>query len=146
MSKDWVNKVFIMIGISVGSFIGFNVSFMLAAWITLALAQFIGPLGFSIGRLIYLVLIYIVFYVVKTLKIPTWIKAIVFSMPMISSLILIGVYGYGLSTPIIIGLCTAFVSFWAFYLWKSKWDWTYLYALTFVSTCAAYVFIAGIDI
>jgi hypothetical protein len=146
MSKEWINKIIIMIGISVGSFIGFYVSFMLAAWITLVLAQFIGPLGYSIGRLIYLVLIYIVFFVVKTLKIPTWIKAIVFSMPMVSSLILIGIYGYGLSTPIIIGLSTAFVSFWAFYLWKSKWDWTYLYALTFVSVCVAYVYIAGIDI
>ncbi|MDP3443925.1 MAG: hypothetical protein Q8T08_13800, partial [Ignavibacteria bacterium] len=83
MSKEWINKIFKMIGISVGSFIVFNVSFMLAAWITLALARLIGPLGFSIGRLIYLVLIYIIFFGVKTLKIPTWIKAVVFSMPMV---------------------------------------------------------------
>ena len=146
MKSPWMKKLLIMLGISVGSFIGFNVAFMLAAVITLGIGRISGPIGYSLGRFVFLIVIYLIFFGVYKLKIPTWIKATVFSMPMISTLILIGVYGYGLSMPIIIGLGTAFVSFVGYSLYRYKWDWTYFYALSFVSVCAAYVIIAGIDI
>lgn len=146
MKNPLIKKLLIMLGISVGSFIGFNIAFMLAAVITLGIARITGPIGYSLGRVVFLIIIYLLFFGVKKLKIPTWIKATVFSMPMISTLILIGVYGYGLSTPIIIGLGTGFVAFVGYYLYRNKWDWTYLYALSFVSICAAYVILTGIDI
>lgn len=146
MKSPWMKKLLIMLGISVGSFIGFNIAFMLAAVITLGIGRISGSIGYSLGRFVFLIVIYLKFFGVKQLKIPTWIKATVFSMPMISTLILIGVYGYGLSMPIIIGLGTAFVSFVGYSLYRYKWDWTYFYALSFVSVCAAYVIITGIDI
>lgn len=146
MKNPWMKKVLIMLGISVGSFIGFNVAFMLAAVITLAIGRISGPIGYSLGRFVFLIVIYLIFFGAQKLKIPTWIKATVFSMPMISTLILIGVYGYGLSLPIIIGIRAGFVAFVGYYLYRYKWDWTYFYALSFVSVCAAYVMIAGIEI
>lgn len=146
MKSPWMKKLLIMLGISVGSFIGFNVAFMLAAVITLGIGRFSGPIGYSLGRFVFIIVIYLIFFGVKQLKIPTWIKATVFSMPMISTLILIGVYGYGLSMSIILGIGFIFVISVAYYLYRNKWDWTYFYALSFVSICAAYVIIAGIDI
>lgn len=146
MKNPIIKKLLIMLGISVGSFIGFNIAFMLAAFITLTISRFTGPIGYSLGRIIFLIVIYLIFFIVYKLKIPTWIKATVFSMPMMSTLILIGVYGYGLSLPIIIGLDTVLVSFVGYALYRYKWDWTYFYALSFVSVCAAYVILAGIDI
>jgi|GEM_PF-3436360 len=146
MKNPFVKKLLIMLGISVGSFIGFNIAFMLAALITLSITRISGPIGYSLGRIVFIILIYLVFFGVKKLKIPTWIKATVFSMPMISTLILIGVYGYGLSMPIIIGLGTGFIAFVGYYMYRYKWDWTYFYALSFVSVCAAYIMLAGIDI
>lgn len=146
MSNQWMKKILIMLGISVGSFIGFNISFMLAAFIILTIGRITGPTGFGLGQIVYLIVIYLIFFGVKKLKIPTWIKATIFSMPMISTLILIGVYGHGLSTPIILGIGLMFILSVAYYLYRNKWDWTYFYALTFVSVCAAYVIIAGVEI
>ena len=146
MSNQWMKKILIMLGISVGSFIGFNISFMLAALIILTIGQITGPTGFGFGRIVYLIVIYLIFFGVKKLKIPTWIKATIFSMPIISTLILIGVYGYGLSIPVILGIGLMFVLSVAYYLYRNKWDWTYFYALSFVSVCAAYVIIAGVEI
>lgn len=146
MKNSFVKKLLIMLGISVGSFIGFNVAFMLAALITLSIARITGPIGYSLGRIVFLIVIYLIFFGVKRLKIPTWIKATVFSMPMISTLVLIGVYGYGLSVYIVLGLGLGFIVLVSYYLYHNRWDWTYFYALSFVSICAAYVIIAGIDI
>lgn len=146
MLSQWIKKILIMLGISVGSFIGFNVAFLLAAFMTLLVARFIGPIGHSIGRFIYLILVYTFFFIAKPLRTPTWFKAILFTIPIMSTLILIGVYGYGLSTPIILAIGAGFVGCWLYYMWLNKWDWTYFYAISFVSVCAAYVMIAGVDI
>lgn len=146
MKNSFIKKLLIMLGISVGSFIGFNVAFMLAALITLSIARITGPIGYSLGRIVFLIVIYLIFFGVKRLKIPTWIKATVFSMPMISTLVLIGVYGYGLSVYIVLGLGLGFIVLVSYYLYHNRWDWTYFYAFSFVSICAAYVIIAGIDI
>lgn len=146
MKNQWTEKILIMIGISVGSFIGFNIAFILAAFITLSIAQITGQIGYTVGRFVFLIIIYLVFFGVKRLHIPDWIKASVFSMPIISTLILIGVYGYGLSSYIVIGLGLLFTLSVTYFLYRNKWDWTYYYALSFVSICAAYVIIAGIDI
>jgi len=146
MKNDWTKKLLSIIGITIGAFIGFNLSFMLAAVITLSVAKLTGPLGYTIGRLIFLVVIYLIFALTKQLKIPVWIKAAVFTMPMISSLIIIGVYGYGLAQWMVLGGGALFVLAVLYYLWRNKWDWTYYYALGFVSVVAAYVIIAGIDI
>lgn len=146
MKNQWTKKILIMIGISVGSFIGFNIAFILAAFITLSIAQITGQIGYTVGRFVFLIIIYLVFFGVKRLHIPDWIKASVFSMPIISTLILIGVYGYGLSSYIVIGLGLLFTLSVTYFLYRNKWDWTYYYALSFVSICAAYVIIAGIDI
>jgi len=146
MKNDWTKKLLIIIGITIGAYIGFNLSFMLAAIITLTVGKLTGPLGFTIGRLIFLVIIYLIFAISKQLKIPVWIKATIFTMPMISTLILIGVYFYGLDQWIILSIGALFVIGVTYYLWRNKWDWTYYYALGFVTACAAYVIIAGIDI
>ncbi len=146
MKNQWTKKILIMIGISVGSFIGFNIAFILAAFITLSIAQITGQIGYTVGRFVFLIIIYLIFFGVKRLHIPDWIKASVFSMPIISTLILIGVYGYGLSSYIVIGLGLLFTLSVTYFLYRNKWDWTYYYALSFVSICAAYVIIAGIDI
>ena len=146
MKNQWTKKILIMIGISVGSFIGFNIAFILAAFITLSIAQITGQIGYTVGRFVFLIIIYLVFFGVKRLHIPDWIKASVFSMPIISTLILIGVYGYGLSSYIVIGLGLLFTLSVTYFLYRNKWDWTYFYALSFVSICAADVIIAGIDI
>lgn len=146
MKNDWTKKLLIIIGITIGAFIGFNLSFMLAAVITLTVGRLTGPLGFTIGRFIYLAVIYLIFVITNQSKIPVWIKATIFTMPMISTLILIGVYGYGFEQWIVLGLGALFVSGVFYYLYRNKWDWTYYYALGFVTACAAYVIIAGIDI
>ena len=146
MKNPWVKKILIMLAISIVSFIGFNLAFMLAAVITLGIARFTGPNSYTIGRLIYLVVIYLIFFLVKGLKIPTWIKACIFSLPVVSTLVLIGVYGYGLAMPIIFGIGLVYIAAVAYYLYRTKSDWTYYYALSFVSICIAYVMLAGIDI
>ena len=146
MNNPMMKKFLMILGISIGSFIGFNIAFMLAAFITLTVSRIIGPIGYSMGRLVFIVVIYLIFFGVKRLKIPTWIKATVFSMPMISTLILIGVYGYQLSLIIVLGIGLLFILCVAYYLYRNRWDWTYYYALSFVSVCAAYAILARIDI
>ena len=74
MKNPWVKKILIMLAISIVSFIGFNLAFMLAAVISLGIARFTGPNSYSIGRLIYLVVIYLIFFLVKGLKIDIFVK------------------------------------------------------------------------
>lgn len=146
MKNDWTKKLLIMIGITIGAYIGFNLTFMLAAFITLSVGSLTGTFGYTIGRMIFIVVIYLIFAITKQLKIPVWIKATIFTMPMISTLILIGIYGYELDQWIVLGIGALFVSGVVYYLYRNKWDWTYYYALGFVTACATYVIIAGIDI
>ena len=146
MSNQWIKKILTLIGISVGSFIGFNVAFLLATLITLLIVRFIDPIEHSIGRIIYLFLVYTLFFITKSLRTLTWFKVILFSIPMMSTLILIGVYGYGLSTLLFLEIGAIFVGFWIYFMWLNKNDGAYFYALPFVSVCVAYVMIAGINI
>lgn len=146
MTNQYIKTILMIIGISVGSFIGFNVAFIFAAFITLLITRFTGEIGFSFGRIIYLILIYGLFFLTKPLRTPNWFKAILFSMPIMSTLILIGLCGYGLPVPLILFMGGLFVGAWGFYLWKHQWNWTFTYALIFVSVCASYVLFAGIEI
>jgi len=77
MKNSFIKKLLIMLGISVGSFIGFNVAFMLAALITLSIARFTGPIGNSLGRIVFLVVIYLIFNIFrcKAIKNPNMDKS-----------------------------------------------------------------------
>lgn len=144
--SKWMQIATKIIGITVGGFIGFNLSFLLAAFIIRLVSPNMGMGGNVWGRNLFIVVIYALFFGVKSLKIPTWIKATVFTMPTMSTLILIGIFGYQLSLPVVMALGTVYSLLVTFILWRLKWDWTYFYALAYVSVLAAYVIMAGIDI
>lgn len=144
--SKWRPVALKILGISLGGFVGFNLSFLIAALIIMTLGPKGGMGGSVLGQTTFMVVIYLLFFGVNILRIPTWIKATVFTMPTMSTLVMIGVVGYSLGTIVVLTIGALYVGCVAAYILYRKWDWTYRYALAYVTLMALYVILAGVEI
>ena len=146
MKSKAVRRILEMVLMSVLSFIGFNLAFMLAAVVILSLVQILGPLGHLIGRPVFIVLLTLLTWFVFRFKLPVWAKASIYSMNLMSVLVVVGIYLFAfgpLWNTLLLGITMAAL---VIYLVKTHKPWQYSFSTVFVGLTLAYVILAGVEI
>jgi hypothetical protein len=146
--KKWVKPVLSMVCIILGGFVLFNVAFILAALMMGTLARFDGTQGIppAYGRIIFVILIFVISWFIFQSKLNDLIKATYLTMPLMIVLVMIGIFSYQLSQWVVYILGGVVVAAVLYFIYLKKLSWLYYFATGFVVAVALYVMIAGIEI
>lgn len=146
--KTWVKPALSMVCIIVGGFILFNVAFMLVALVMKALAYMDGAQGMppAYGRIIVVLLIFVISWFIFRSKLNDLIKATYLTMPLMVILVMIGIYSFQLSQLVVYVLGGIVVAALLYYIYKKKLSWLYYFATAYVVAVALFVMITGIEI
>lgn len=146
--KTWVKPALSMVCITAGGFILFNVAFMLAALVMRTLAYIDGTQGIppAYGRIIFVILIFVISWFIFRSKLNDLIKATYLTMPLMVTLVMIGIYSFQLSQWVVYILGGIVVAAVLYYIYKKKLSWLYNFATAYVVAVALFVMIAGIEI
>lgn len=147
-NKAWVKPVLSMLCIVVVGFILFNVAFMLAALVLGTLANLDGTQGVppAYGRFIFVILIFAISWFVFRSKLNVLVKATYLTMPLMVTLVMIGIFSYQLSQFVVYILGGIVVAAVLYYIYKKKLSWLYTFATLYVTLVALLVMVLGIEI
>ena len=148
--KSWQKNILSIVIIIVGGFILFNLAFILTALVVRATMLVMGvPENMappSIGRYITVFLIFIMSYIVFCSRVNDTIKATFLTMPLMVTLVMIGLSLYGQSKFLIYGAGALVIFVVVFFLYKKKLPWLYYFSTFYVAALGLYIMISGIDI
>jgi hypothetical protein len=146
--KTWFKPVLSMLCIVAGGFILFNVAFMLAALTMGALARIDGTQGIppAYGRIIFVILIFILSWFIFRSKLNDLFKATYLTMPLMIALVMIGIFSFQLSQWVVYILGGVVVAAVLYFIYLKKLSWLYYFATGYVVAVALFVMIAGIEI
>lgn len=119
-NKTWVKPLLSMVCIVVVGFILFNIAFMLAALVLGTLANLDGTQGVppAYGRIIFVVLIFVISWFVFRSKLNDLAKATYLTMPLMVILVMIGIYSFQLSQFVVYILGGIVVAAVLYYIYK----------------------------
>lgn len=139
--------------IVIGGFLLFNLAFVLAALVINVTArifnmahitQMKNPYG--IGRIIYLIVIWLLSWLVLKSKLKDIIKATFLIMPLMVSLVMIGISLYEQSHWMIFGVSTLVISSVLIYLYMKKLPWLYFFSTFYVAILGLCIMIFNLQI
>jgi len=144
--KNLVSALIIVIG----GFVLFNLAFILAA---LTINITISILGIAeneapplISRLVYVILIIIIFWFVFRSRLSDTMKATFLTMPLMVILVATGIAFYQQSKWIIGGISGVIISLVLLYLYKKRLSWVYYFATVYVAILAGCILLFNIQI
>ena len=148
--KLWQKNILSALVIIAGGFILFNLAFILAALVINATISVLGmpqnEAPHIIGRVVYLLLIFLISWFVFRSRLNDTIKATFLTMPLMVILALIGIGLYQQSKWIITGIGALIICMVILYLHKKKLSWLYYFSAFYVSALALYILLSGMDI
>lgn len=148
--KLWQKNVLSMLVIVIGGFILFNLAFLLAALVinatmnVLGMAQNEAP--HIVGRVLYLLLIFLISWFVFRSRLNDTIKATFLTMPLMVILVMIGISFYQQSKWMIAGIGAVIICAVLSYLYKKKLSWLYYFSTFYVAALALYILLSGMEI
>ncbi len=148
--KPWQNNAISAAVIIVGGFILFLFAFVLASGVFQLTMQMMGvPSNEAppvLSRIIYLAIVYVMSGLVFGSKFNDTIKATAFTMPLMVTLMLMGISLYLQPTWIIIGLGAVIVLIPLLFFFKKKMPWQYYFSTFFVVAVLLYMIIFDVEI
>lgn len=148
--KLWQKNILYALVIIAGGFILFNLAFILAALVINATISVLGmpqnEAPHIIGRVVYLLLIFLISWFVLRSRLNGTIKATFLTMPLMVILVLTGISLYQQSKWIITGIGALIICMVILYLHKKKLSWLYYFSAFYVSALALYILLSGMDI
>ena len=148
--KLWQKNILSALVIIAGGFILFNLAFILAALVINATISVLGmpqnEAPHIIGRVVYLLLIFLISWFVLRSRLNGTIKATFLTMPLMVILVLTGISLYQQSKWIITGIGALIICMVILYLHKKKLSWLYYFSAFYVSALALYILLSGMDI
>lgn len=126
-----------------GGFILFNGAFMLAALVINSTA---GLFGRELGSLLFLGLILLIFGGVAISKFNDTIKATFFTMPLMTILVMIGIWFYQRPLWVPIGVSALVLSLATGFVYFKKLGWQYYFAIVYVAVLGLYIVLMGVEI
>jgi hypothetical protein len=144
--KTWVKPVLSMICIVVIGFVLFNAAFLLAALVIKALASLAGGMPPVSGRIIFVLLVYGISWFVFRSKLNDLVKATFLTMPLMVTLIVIGIYTFEMSTWVVYILGAIVVAAVVYFIRMKKLSWLYYFATAYVVAVALFVMLTGVEI
>ena len=148
--KGYQKNILSVIVIAVGGFILFNVAFLLLAFVTnavmsvLSMSQNEAP--HVAGRILYLIIIFLISWVVLRSRLNQVVKATFFTMPLMVVLVLLGLSLYSQPKWLIFGAGAIIISTVFLYLYKKKLPWLYYFAALYDTALALCIMLFNIDI
>lgn len=148
--KGWQKNALSVFVIVIGGFILFNVAFILAALVINGLMSIMGiPENAAppeLSKIIYLILILLISSVVFKSKLNTLVKATFLTMPLMVTLVMIGILLYEQSKMLNVVIGTAIICLVLLYLRKKKLSWQYYFAVFYVAILALCIIFFNIQI
>ena len=148
--KPWQKNVLSALIVVAGGFILFNLAFLLAA---LVINTTMSVLGITqneaphiVGRVVYLLLIFLITWIVFRSRLNDTIKATFLTMPLMVILVMIGISVYQQSNWVIAGIGAVIICALLYYLYKKKLSWLYYFSTFYVAAVALYILLSGIEI
>lgn len=136
--------------IVVGGFILFNLAFLLAAFVINATISVLGiaqneapPI---VGRVLYLLLIFLISWFVFRSQLNDIIKAAFLTMPLMVILVMVGISLYQQSKWMIAGIGAVIIYAVLFYIHKKKLSWLYYFSTFYVVVLALSVMLFNVQI
>lgn len=148
--KLWQKNILSALVIIAGGFILFNLAFILAALVINGTMSVLGmpqnEAPHIIGRVVYLLLIFLISWFVLRSRLNGTIKATFLTMPLMVILVTLGISLYQQSKWIITGIGALIICMVIFYLHKKKLSWLYYFSAFYVAALAFYILLSGMDI
>lgn len=148
--KPWQNNAISAAVIIVGGFLLFLFAFVLASGVFQLTMQMMGVPSSEappvLSRIVYLVIVYILSGLVFWSKFNDTIKATAFTMPLMVTLMLMGISLYLQPTWIIIGLGAIIVLVPLVFFFRMKMPWQYYFSTFFVVAVLLYMIIFDVEI
>ncbi len=148
--KLWQKNVLSMLFITVGGFILFNIAFLLAALVINVTMSILGipqnEAPHIVGRVLYLLLTFLISWLVFHSWLNTTIKATFLTMPLMVIFVMIGINLYQQSKWMIAGIGFLIICAVLYYLNKKKLSWLYYFSTFYVAALALYILLSGMEI
>ena len=148
--KPYQKNILFALFIIVGGFILFNLAFLLAAFVIkvttslLGMAQNEAPS--TVGRVLYLLIIFLISWFVFRSRLNDIIKATFLTMPLMVILVMVGLSLYQQSKWIIAGIGAVIICTVLSYLYKKKLSWLYYFSTIYVVALALCVMLFNVQI
>ncbi len=148
--KLYQKNILSVLVIIVGGFILFNLAFLLAAFVinttirVLGMAQNEAPP--IVGRVLYLLLIFLISWLVFRSRLNDIIKATFLTMPLMVILIMVGISLYQQSKWMIAGMGAVIICAVLSYFYKKKLSWLYYFSTFYVVVLALCVMLFNVQI
>ena len=148
--KLWQKNVLSALVIIIGGFILFNLAFILAALVINATMSVLGMAQNEappiVGRVLYLLLIFLISWFIFRSRLNATIKATFLTMPLMVILVVIGIGFYQQSKWMIAGIGAVIICVVLFYLHKKKLPWLYYFSTSYVAALSLYILLSGMEI
>jgi hypothetical protein len=146
--KAWFKNLLSVVCIVVGGFILFNAAFMLAALVIRTLAYIDGSQGIppAYGRIVFVILIFVISWFILRSKLNDLIKATYLTMPLMVTLVMIGIFTFQLTELVVYLIGGIVIAAVLFYIYKKKLSWLYTFATVYVGSVALYIMLTGMEI
>lgn len=148
--KPWQKNVLSILVITGGGFLLFNLAFMLTALVVrasmLLLGQPEGAVPNLLGRVLAMVLIFFLSWLVLRSKRSDLVKATTLTLPLMVTLVGIGVALSFYSKGVVIGVGSVILGGVIFYLKKNRLPWLYYFATGYVAVLGLAIMLFHIDI
>jgi len=148
--KLYQKNILSVLVIIVGGFILFNLAFLLAAFVinttirVLGMAQNEAPP--IVGRVLYLLLIFLISWLVFRSRLNDIIKATFLTMPLMVILVMVGISLYQQSKWMIAGMGAVIICAVLSYFYKKKLSWLYYFSTFYVVVLALCVMLFNVQI
>lgn len=148
--KPYQKNALSVLAVAAGGFILFNLAFILAAIVINASMSFLGMAENAappaVGRVVYLLLIFLISWLIFRSRLNLIIKASFLAMLLMVILVLAGLSLYQYSKWITIGIGAVIICTVLFYLHKKKLSWLYYFSTFYVAVLGLCVMIFNIQI
>lgn len=135
--KTWHKNILSMLTIMIGGFILFNAAFLLAAFVIINSMKIMGMSENAAppftGKVLYLILIFLISFGILKSKLNTLIKATYFTMPLMVVIVMVGILFYQQTKLFVIAIGALIIGSVLLYLYKKKLPWQYYFATLYVA-------------
>lgn len=148
--KLYQKNILSVLVIVIGGFVLFNLAFLLAALVinTVMSALRMGQNGAppAVGRVVYLIIIFLISWLVFRSPLNDIIKATFFTMPLMVTFIMSGISLYQQPKWLIAGMGAVIICAVLSYLYKKKLSWLYYFSTFYVAVLAFCVMLFNVQI
>ena len=148
--KLYQKNILSVLAIVVGGFILFNLAFLLAAFVINATMSLLGMARNEVppivGRILYLLIIFLISWFVFRSRLNQIIKATFLTMPLMVILMMVGISLYQQSKWIVIGVGAVIICVMLSYLYNKKLSWLYYFSTFYVAVLALCIMLFNVQI